>query len=213
MEGAELLGDLEFSGIGEPVERQDARPARLLEAKMHTSNCALYRSLREDINGSWLCENALQEARLGRMSMPAVWNEGEQLNILVQPRFVVEQTRTNGTVKLRSIDHFSWSPKNQGKACSVNGHISAAEKMKHHTLDTLASVMKEFHALMLEPPGLIKADIESAFRRVPISSKSRWACGVAWKARGKVWFDHDVCTFWVGFVCCRYITRSIGRAR
>lgn len=184
--GADLVGELQFSGIGELLEAQEGKSPRLLAERKHESNHELWHSVKEDVHSEWLLLNAQQAAKLGRMSAPEVWAEGEQLDMLVQPRFVVEQTKEDGSRKLRSIDHFSWSADRQGKAGSVNGHVSPAEKMRHHTLENLADSMREFHALIQEPPGLIKADVDSAFRRIPVSPKSRWACGVAWKAKGKV---------------------------
>ena len=41
-----------------------------------------------------------------------------------------------------------------------------------------------------------KADVDSAFRRVPLRPKERWAAAVAFKHRGKVWVSqHNACPF------------------
>jgi hypothetical protein len=38
------------------------------------------------------------------------------------------------------------------------------------------------------PPGLVKSDVDAAFRRVPVKQEHRWACGIAFKAKDKVRF-------------------------
>ena len=43
-----------------------------------------------------------------------------------------------------------------------------------------------FFVLFGVAPGLYKADIEGAFRRVPVRPSHRWACGVTFKHMGKV---------------------------
>ena len=35
----------------------------------------------------------------------------------------------------------------------------------------------------------VKADVDSAFRRIPIKPEHRWACGIAFRAGGKVGSD------------------------
>ena len=51
--------------------------------------------------------------------------------------------------------------------------------MSHDTLDVLAATMTEFVEEVGEVPGLMKADVDSAFRRIPVRADHRWACGVA----------------------------------
>eukprot|EP00973_Karenia_brevis_P021943 3018464-Karenia_brevis.AAC.1 len=52
--------------------------------------------------------------------------------------------------------------------------------MSHHTLDHLTLLLRMFWNTVGEIPGLYKylmqADIDSAFRRVPIWPGHRWAC-------------------------------------
>ncbi len=72
------------------------------------------------------------------------------------------------------------------KELSVNGHTMPKEKLQHDTLDHLAACMRLFVALTGVVPGLWKADIDAAFRRVPIRACHRWACGVAFVVHGVV---------------------------
>ena len=41
-------------------------------------------------------------------------------------------------------------------------------------------------AVLGEIPGLFKADIDAAFRRIPIKPAHRWACGITFRALNKV---------------------------
>ena len=43
-----------------------------------------------------------------------------------------------------------------------------------------------FVAVLGEIPGLFKADIDAAFRRIPIKPARRWACGITFRALNKV---------------------------
>ena len=211
-----MLGKLERSGIGEPVEFSTHSPevagdVEKLSTDRGVINAALRRQLRHDEHGQWLLENAMAEASEGRMSMPCKWESWEEPGCLLQPRFAVQQTRVDGTIKLRSIDHFSWSPEKRGKLESVNGHVSVGEKLKHHTLDNLADAMRALHAATQEPVGLLKADIDSAFRRVPIAPGHRWACGVACELQDEVIFflGLHVIAYDITFLL-RFSIRNIG---
>jgi len=78
--------------------------------------------------------------------------------------------------------------------------------MHHDTLDKLALGLEQFKRDVGEVPGLIKAcmqqatcahglgypalwwqaDIDAAFRRIPVHREDRWACGVAFLHKGTV---------------------------
>mgnify|MGYP006979709385 FL=1 len=46
--------------------------------------------------------------------------------------------------------------------------------------------VRMFVAVLGEIPGLFKADIDAAFRRIPIKPAHRWACGITFRALNKV---------------------------
>ena len=46
--------------------------------------------------------------------------------------------------------------------------------------------MRKFVSRAGEVPELIKGDVKSAYRRVPLKESDRWAAGVAFKAQGQV---------------------------
>ena len=60
------------------------------------------------------------------------------------------------------------------------------EKMRHDTLDALDVVMKEFFANVGEVPRLVKADVDAAFRRVPVRDGDKWACGIVFRVGDEV---------------------------
>ena len=87
------------------------------------------------------------------------------------PRFaVVQGTKHDGSMKVRAVDHFSWSAKGQAatgqrkrkrsknevKAQSVNGHTLVPEKVTHDHLDDIAAVMAACKASFNEVPALWK---------------------------------------------------------
>ena len=84
-----------------------------------------------------------------------------------------------------SHECFSAGFKRFQKEGSVNGHVCPSEKLCHDTLDKLALAMQFYVTVMGIIPGLLKADIDSAFRRVPVCEAHRWACGVAFLVGGE----------------------------
>ena len=71
------------------------------------------------------------------------------------------------------------------KEGSINGHCEMPECITHDHIDDLVAAMVVFLKLVQELPGLWKADINAAFRRIPIRPAHRWASGVAFRCGGK----------------------------
>ena len=46
--------------------------------------------------------------------------------------------------------------------------------------------------LLVQAPAVMKADIDSAFRRVPVRPDHRWAAAVAWQYRGEAWISTHI---------------------
>ena len=150
-----------------------------------------------------------QDAAKGWMSQPTELEDMTQVEQLLCPRFIVEQTKEDGTKKLRAIDNLSWGAKSamdaslqerpskrMRKSVSVNGHVSVNEKLKHHTLDDFVQLLRAFYRSVGCLPAMLKADIDAAFRRIPIAADSRWACGVAFASGDKVYIaQHFSCPF------------------
>ena len=184
--GAPILGQLERSGVGDAIEAPPVQDHEWLKQDAARRNKVLLGKLKEDVHADRLLELSRADAELGRMSQPVTVESCDLSSMLLHPRFGVAQERPGGEVKVRAVDHFSWSAGHEGKAESVNGHVAPGEKMTHDTLDTLAQVMSEFFDRVGEVPGLLKADIDAAFRRIPIMPGQSWACGVAFLVAGLV---------------------------
>ena len=169
------------SGIGAALEEVPSCDVEGIRSKCAARNECLLAAMREDEHSTELLERTLCDARLGRLSHPQPADLMCLDQVLLHPRFSVSQSRPDGSVKIRPVDHFSWSGCDRQKENSVNGHTAPREKLSHETLDELAVAMKHFVGAVNETPGLVKADIDAAFRRVPIRPDHRWAAGIAFR--------------------------------
>ena len=73
------------------------------------------------------------------------------------------------------------------KEQSSNGCCVPQEKMHHDHVDKLVAMLRKAMQGTGKQQGLFKADIDSAFRRVPIDVEHTWAYGVAFLHDGIVW--------------------------
>ena len=60
-------------------------------------------------------------------------------------------------------------------------------RIKHDHLDGLVADAVAFKRATDDTPGLWKADVDSAFRRVPLTTEHMWAAGVAYLFNGIVY--------------------------
>jgi hypothetical protein len=228
-----------FVYAGAPLYDDDH--ANTLWKDCYESNEVLVGSLREDAHEEALHEIALNDYKLGRMSKPEPvnWRDLDKVcrrrsshvcrhgrvfavvQVKLVPRFSVEQgVKPDGSVKIRAVDHFSWSApdadvvgkkrtRKEVKAQSVNGHYTVTDELSHDHLDVLLEAMRLHHETfervshsgwhaahgmflahvrcVLQAPGLWKADIDAAFRRVPLKDGHKWAAGV--KLGSCRWYD------------------------
>jgi len=180
------------------------------------SNAELLQSLREDDNSHALHELAMEDFRLGRMSEPVHASSIDWSSVRLVPRFGVEQgLKPDGSAKIRAVDHMSWSASHgqkrkrtraQVKEESINGHTVVPEKVSHDHLDKLLLLLRLVFMLSGVVPWLWKADVDSAFRRVPLdgspallqlfcpkhvrfvlSGAHVWASGVAYMVDNVAW--------------------------
>ena len=186
LSGTDMVGQLGVSGIGTPLTVCKARPSDALKQGCVEHNGRLTQVLREDEHSEWLMAATTADARLGRMTAPVIW-DGHDDQCLVHPRFASCQIRPDGSVKRRAVDNFSWSPTALGKEDSANGFTVIGEKMTHDTLDALSEASSLFVDRVGEVPGLFKADIDAAYRRIPIKKEHRWIAGIAFKMGGLVY--------------------------
>lgn len=137
------------------------------------------------------------------------------LKVRLVPRFAIEQgIRSDGSKKIRPVDHLSWShaatsgkkrSRAAVKAESINGHYTMPSAVVHDHLDDLLATMRLHfkligkaslactflvacafppHFCFAQAPGLVCADIDSAFRRLPLCKQHRWAAGVTYLYKG-----------------------------
>ena len=202
-EGAQLFGELECAGIGTAVASAPCGPLpAALKQHCLEHNRTLLATLKRDRHAGALLEITRADAELGRMSVPVPVSECDLESTLLHPRFAVEQgLKADGTCKLRPIDNFSWSAVGRGskkkrKAESLNGHCFLPEKVQHDHLDSLVNASRMFLEATGEVPALWKADVDAAFRRVPLRPHERWAAAVVFKEGDQVWVSqHYACPF------------------
>ena len=116
--GAPLYGLLHRSGIGEARDVEEhADPLASLIGRCDASNEKLLASLRECEHAQGLMDLARLDASLGRMSDPVPADQCCLDGVLLAPRFAVGQgVQADGSVKIRAVDHFSWSSAPEGNA-------------------------------------------------------------------------------------------------
>ena len=87
-------------------------------------------------------------------------------------------TRPDGSRKVRTMDDGTESGAN---ACAV-----AAGKIRPDRLDTLVAITRRISRMCGGRVSLWKADIDAAYRRVPVAPGDRWMAGVAYRVGGKL---------------------------
>ena len=165
-----MLGELERSGVGQPMHVDYVRCIADLQRCCRSSNAELLQELREDSHAQELMRLTQEDASKGRMTAPVAASTGWASELLLNPRFGVERERADGSIKIRAVDHLSWSPasaceadsqrrpsKKARKEFSVNGYTTPAEKMSHDTVDVLAAALRKFVAVVGCVPALFKA--------------------------------------------------------
>ena len=183
LSGASLFGVLPggetvWLGYANAADTSDAADFKCSPSECWHSNAELLKSLREDDNSHALHELAMDDFRLGRMSEPVHANSIDWSSVRLVPRFGVEQgLKPDGSAKIRAVDHMSWSAshgqkrkrkRSQIKEESINGHCVVPEKVSHDHLDKLLLLLRLVFMLSGVVPWLWKADVDSAFRRVPL---------------------------------------------
>ena len=192
-----------------------------MRAQAARNNHILLGQLREDKHAVGLLQLSREDASRGRLVGLAPVKNAPVEGVLLHPRFAVAQEKEDGSVKLRAVDHFSFSAGSQRKEDSVNGHVLPGEKLEHHTLDMLGEAMRYFVRRVGVVPGLMKADVDSAFRRIPVLPEHRWTCGVCFLVMGVIYAAvHAACPFgavasvhaWERWACFFSCLRPLGRA-
>ena len=129
-------------------------------------NLELLVSLKEDARSKDLVDMCKSDCRLGRMGRPVKPSELNLSAVTLSPRFCIEQgTKADGSVKLRAIDDLTRS--------GLNAITWATEKLQYEAFDAMLGCMREVHACHGPKLRLWKADVDSAYRRIPIAESSQ----------------------------------------
>ena len=146
----------------------------------------------------------MEDHRLGRMSRPVHAQKINLSQARLVPRFGVEQgLKPDGTAKIRAVDNLSWSAaagrsrkrsRGQMKEDSVNGSCTLPGKVSHDHLDSLLVLLRLVFEMTGVVPWLWKADVDAAFRRVPLLGAHVWAAGVAYLLDGVAWCSFHYAT-------------------
>ena len=91
--GAGMIGHIENSGIGQPVECEQLPVVEGLWETHSVHNKALVQNLsapwaKEGANAEWLLNHTMEEAKLGRMSWPMQVGVHDLEGWLLQPRYL-----------------------------------------------------------------------------------------------------------------------------
>ena len=124
--GGAFLGELERSGVGTPTEAVQGSTDKIRQG-VRERNEKLLASLFEDENSAELLQIARTDAELGRMSKPEKLGDWVPSDTLLHPRFGVCQEKSDGTLKCRAVDNFSWSP---GDQCHRTGNRKKRQKLE-----------------------------------------------------------------------------------
>ena len=177
--GAPLMGKLPLSGNGEQVSKPKHKSAEEMRAKAGGANVELLGRLKEDKFAEELLKQTVADEGLGRMTAITSPSDIDLNNICISPRFGVDQgLKADGSQKVRCVDSCTES--------GVNPCTQATEHLMPDGLDVLFEVMRWFAVVMCVIPHVLKVDVDSAFRRVPVAPQDRWAAYIAFLYKGDI---------------------------
>ena len=175
--GAPMYGVLPVSGNGVPQKFAAASSVEELLSSALANNRKLVKSLKEDKHSQALFETTCNDAALGRMTFPVAVSDLDLSKVLLAQRFGVEQgVKDDGSVKIRCIDDET--------RAGVNPCTQPSEKLKLDGIDSLFHVVKWFVSVFGVAPHLFKADVDAAYRRIPVAPEHRWAMYVVFPHQG-----------------------------
>ena len=166
--GFPLLGELPFThnGSAERIEASDSAESLREVARVH--NEEVISSLRGDPLSAELFKLTQKDADLGRMTALEAPDRCATSRCRFAKRIAVQQgMRADGTVKVRAVDDLTRSGTN---ACT-----EVTEKLSCDGVDTFVGLLRAYQRESGVAPHIYKADIDSAYRRLPLRPEERWA--------------------------------------
>ena len=186
IDGGQLVGILDNSGNGVPVPPRKCDSVDDLVRGCLKRNTATLGKVREDLHSGALFEMCRADAGLGRMSEPRAVTRADMTAGNFSQRFCVEQgLKPDGSQKLRAVDDFT--------ASGCNPAAAPTEKLKNDTLDTYVEVLRHAHVHFGANLTNWKADIDSAYRRVPVAPRHRDFAWIAFKHNGVKYISQHFC--------------------
>ena len=145
-------------------------------------------SLREEPHGEAILAKMRTEAEMHRITTPRPLREEDLHEGVLARRFAVEQAKPDGSTKPRPCDDMSES--------GLNPCLQTVERIQMHGVAHLKACIAKFMMLTGLCPCLWKADIDAAYRRIPVYASHRCLLGVVFMVKGVIWFaQHIACPF------------------
>ena len=192
--GGDVVGKLVDSGSGRQAEFREAKSVHDLSQNCGENNRKLVAALKEEEHACELFAEMNAEAAIGRMTSPINIDHLDLDRSVVARRFSVEQgVKADGSKKIRSVDDET--------ACGTNACVSPCEKLSCDGVDVRAALASCMYISGCRNLSLWKADVRSAYRRIPVNPCQRWLLWVALMVRGEVFVaQHNAmpfgCTGW-----------------
>ena len=157
----------------EPASHED------LAVSAKQDNRALLETMREDKHGDFLDKQTTEDAENKRMSYPQEMETVDFAAVRMARRFSREQgLKPDGSLKLRAVDDETGN--------GINTCVKPESKMTTNTADQPVRMTLELQQRTSDELALWKADIDSAFRRIPILPSHRWMAWVVFKNKNKL---------------------------
>ena len=178
--GGPLLEKMPVTGNGVPKKAKQHHSISELRSTAPAGNEAVLGRLRVDAHSAELSKQTQLDATLGRMTELREAEDVDLTTIRVSQRFAVEQgVRPDGSQKIRCVDSCTES--------GLNPCTEATEHLSPDGLDTLFELMRYMWLYLGVVPHILKVDVDSAFRRIPICPEHRWAAHIAFKHKDIIW--------------------------
>jgi hypothetical protein len=182
--GAQMSGAMRQTCNGTPHEHSAPTSVEALEASIGERNALLASSLSADKHAIALLEQMHAEAEQGWLSHPVRLSSTEaqrEAETSCARRFGVEQIRSDGTAKIRAVDDFSES--------GLNPTVLAMIKLANDSVKALELAIKSLRKSGVADIRLWKADVKSAYRRMPVRPSDRRFLGVLLRVGEDIWMS------------------------
>ena len=166
--GFPLLGELPFTSNGSAERVEASASADSLRDSAREHNEAVLSSLRRDPLSAELFKLTQKDVGLGRMTALVEPDQRAVRSCRFAKRIAVQQgLRADGSVKVRAVDDLTRSGTN---ACT-----EVTEKLSCDGVDAFVGILRASQCETGDVPHIYKADIDSAYRRLPLKPEERWA--------------------------------------